>query len=173
MVEGEGRKMQDDATFLALAFAARKKSDDPKASRVMNSGVGAVLVSNGRVVGEAANVIPPNLKSRGKRPLLDRDADRYYFIEHAERAALFTALVAGESVSGATLYCTRFPCSDCARALAWFGVSRVVTAEGLTGEERWLESQRAARKILRGSGVKVKVLSATSEQAKPEKLGIG
>ena len=90
------------------------------------------------------------------------ETDRYYFIEHAERAAIFTAAAAGEPLSGATLYCTRFPCSDCARALVWFGVSRVVLAAGLTGEDKWLESQRAALKILRGSGVKVRVIKASS-----------
>jgi dCMP deaminase len=163
--------MQDDAAFLSLAFKARRMSDDPKANRVSSSAVGAVLASAGRVLAQAANVIPPPLKSRGKRPLLMQEADRYYFIEHAERAAIFTALIAGESVSGATLYCTRFPCSDCARALVWFGISRVVTAGGLTGEDKWLASQRAALKILRGSGVKVKVLpSSFSEQVEPEDL---
>jgi dCMP deaminase len=159
--------MQDDTAFLALAFKARRMSDDPKANQVSSSGVGAVLVSAGRVIAQAANVIPPPLKSRKKHQPLVQETDRYYFIEHAERAAIFTAVAAGEPLSGATLYCTRFPCSDCARALVWFGVSKVVSAAGLTGEEKWLESQRAALKILRGSGVKVRVITASSlEQPK-------
>jgi dCMP deaminase len=166
MVGGDRNKMQDDAGFLRLAFSARQMSDDPKANRVSASAVGAVLVSAGRVIAQAANVIPPRLKSQQNHQLLVREADRYYFIEHAERAALLTAADAGESALGATLYCARFPCSDCARALVWFGVARVVTAGGLTGEEKWLESQRAALKILRGSGIKVRVLTNSSRRRK-------
>jgi dCMP deaminase len=166
MAKAEREKAQDDAQFLQRAFDVRKGSDDPKAARVPNSAVGALLVSGNRVISQSANVIPPQLKLGNGHHFALQDAERYHFIEHAERAAIFSAMLAGESVSDATLYCTRFPCSDCARAIVWFGVARVVTAAGLSGEERWLESQRVALRILRGSGVKVRVLTTSSSLQK-------
>jgi deoxycytidylate deaminase len=167
MVAVKGEKAQVDARFLQRAFDIREKSDDPKAVTTTNSGVGAVIVYNNTVVSESANVITPKYKaSLGTEPLKLEESDRYHFIEHAERATIFSAVAEGKSVSGGTLYCTRFPCSDCARAISWFGIQRVVTGGGLSGEQRWLESQRAALKILRASGVKVRVLKAkvTSNQ---------
>jgi dCMP deaminase len=150
--------LQGDAEFLQHAFAVRGKSDDPKAAFVPNSAVGAVLVSRDRVIAESANVIPPRFKAERGYQIALKESDRYHFIEHAERATLFSASLAGESFTDTTLYCTRFPCSDCARAIVWFGVNRLVTAAGLAGEDRWIDSQRAALKMLRGSGVKVRVL---------------
>ena len=162
MLKSGRHKTQGDDVFMQLAFAARRLSDDPKAKHVQNSGVGAILVSQNRIIAQSANVLPPALKAHIERRLPIQETERYYFIEHAERAAVYRAVVSGESVLGATLYSTRFPCADCARTLVWFGVSRVVTAGGLTGEDRWLESQRAALKILRASGVKVRVITKLS-----------
>jgi dCMP deaminase len=164
MTKGDRHKTQGDDVFMQLAFEVRRLSDDPKAKQVPNSGVGAVLVSRNRIIAQSANVVPPALKAHIEQRLPIQDTERYYFIEHAERAAVYAAVCAGESLLGATIYSTWFPCSDCARTLVWFGVRRVVTAGGLTGEHRWLESQRAALKILRGSGVKVRVLAKLSLQ---------
>jgi dCMP deaminase len=158
MAKAKRETPQGDAEFLKRAFGVRRESDDPKAASVPNSAVGAILVSRNRVIAQSANVIPPRLKAGNGHQFALQESERYHFIEHAERATLFSARLAGESFTETTLYCTRFPCSDCARAIVWFGVNRVVTAAGLTGEDRWLDSQRAALKILRGSGVKVRVL---------------
>jgi dCMP deaminase len=84
--------------------------------------------------------------------------DRYFLIEHAERAAIFKALLAGRDLAGATIYCTRFPCSDCARAVIWAGIKRAVFPAGFAGEDRWLSAQRAALRMLRETGVKVRYL---------------
>lgn len=109
---------------------------------------------------ESANVLPPALKAQHQETgRLISDEERYYFIEHAERAAIFEALLRGEDLTGATLYGSRFPCSDCARAIVWAGISRAVFATGYAGEARWLESQRAAVHILRNAGVTVRVLT--------------
>lgn len=48
---------------------------------------------------------------------------------HAEMAALLDAARRGTSVSGCTLYCTTFPCHDCARHILAAGIRRVVFVE--------------------------------------------
>lgn len=157
-------KTEADRFFLTLALGERFYSDDPKAKEVVQSGVGAVIVGKDGVIAQSANVLPPALKSHHEAKNRNiQDSERYYFIEHAERAAIFQALTNGRELRGATLYCSRFPCSDCARAIVWAGIRRAVFATGYAGEAHWLESQRAAVHILRNAGVTVRVLAVDSD----------
>ena len=48
---------------------------------------------------------------------------------HAEMAALLDAARRGVSIEGLTLYCTTFPCHDCAKHIIAAGVERVVYIE--------------------------------------------
>lgn len=147
-----------DRHYLQMAMEMRAHSDDPKASRVMESGVAAVIVTASKTV-TSANVLPPRLKETYLREGRSvSDDNRYFVIEHAERAALFKAYQAGADLSGATMYCTRFPCADCARAIAFSGIRRFVVPRGFKGEVRWLDAQRAALAILRDSKVTVRYL---------------
>jgi dCMP deaminase len=154
-----GSKTESDRYFLRLAIAERAQSDDPNAKAFPQSAVGAVIVARGRVLSRSANVLPPALKGHHLRVGHGSEPDeRYFFIEHAERAAIFKALLAGEDTRGSTIYCTRFPCSDCARSIVWAGIKRAVLASGYGEEVRWIDSQRAAVKLLRHAGVTVRIL---------------
>ncbi len=51
---------------------------------------------------------------------------------HAEMSALLDAARRGVAVQDATLYCTTFPCHDCARHIVGAGVARVVFIEPYT-----------------------------------------
>lgn len=150
---------QADRYFLSIAMANRQASDDPKSFVSPRSSVGAVIVKDNRILANAANILPPRLKEH--HILEDKgiaEEERYHFIEHAERAAIYTALLEQKSLKEATIYCTRYPCSDCARAIIWAGIKRSVFASGYAGEGRWIESQRAARDMLSNAGVTVRVL---------------
>ena len=165
-------KTQDDENYLVLAFAERNKSDDPKSHFVPQSGVGAIIVRDGQVVARSANVLPPKVKAQLNAHGADvGEAERYHFIEHAERAAIFMGLLERKSLEGSTMYCTRYPCSDCARAIVWVGISRLVVASGLAAERRWLEAQRAARSILKMGGVTVRVFQRATEAARTDEAG--
>lgn len=48
---------------------------------------------------------------------------------HAEMSALLSAARVGASVRGATLYCTTFPCHNCAKHIVAAGIERVVFVE--------------------------------------------
>jgi dCMP deaminase len=151
-----------DRFFMSQAHGERAKSDDPKAKLVPQSGVGAIIVKDGEQIGRSANVLPPRLASAFKeKGALVENADRYFVIEHAERGAIYDALLAGHNTMGGTMYCTRFPCSDCARAIIWAGIRRAVFPGGFAGENRWLDGQRAALRMLREAGVTVRYLSPT------------
>ena len=57
------------------------------------------------------------------------DLTEYGRIVHAEMNAICDAARVGVSVKGATLYCTTFPCHNCAKHLIASGVKRVVFLE--------------------------------------------
>src|SRR5262249_7717267 len=58
-----------------------------------------------------------------------RDVIEYSRSIHAEMNALFAAARSGISPAGATLYCTVFPCHNCARHLVTAGIKRVYYIE--------------------------------------------
>ena len=150
-----------DRYYLLQALSERASTDDPKAALVPQSAVGAIIATKEKIIARSANVLPPPLRQQySDAGLKVSDAERYYVIEHAERAAIFLALRSHAELTGATLYCTRFPCSDCARAIVWSGIKRVVFPAGFTGEQQWLTSQRAALQILRSSQITVRYLAA-------------
>jgi dCMP deaminase len=147
-----------DRQYLKMAIAEASYSDDPKRFLFPRSAVGVVIADRSGLLAASANVVPPGLAEGLRFESRDlAEADRYYFIEHAERAAIYKALLAGKEIRGATMYGTRFPCADCARAIIWCGIKRAVFSSGLTGEKQWLESQRSALQMMRLSGVKVRI----------------
>ncbi len=149
-----------DRIFLQRAFAIACDTDDPLFRDRPEVAVGAVITRNRLVVAESANRIPPRLREFAgyKKENIDSD-NRYLVIEHAERAAIYTAFAAGKELAGATMYCTRFPCSDCARTIVWAGISRLVVARGIQEETRWLKSQRVSRQMIRDAGVILRYLT--------------
>lgn len=144
-----------DRHFLALAEQVRATTDDPLSS------VGTVIASPaGEMIASSANTVPERMRSmiRSLRNrFLDEPASRYHLIEHAERAAIYKAALHGHSVSGATIYNTRFPCADCARAISEFGIARIVTAapSPSQNDDKWREHFDYALEIFHASDVEV------------------
>ena len=155
LVDSDSSLTERDRTYLLHAQRVAKQSHDPRAQEVERSGVGAVIVSGDRVISESANQLPRALERLVE--LVTR-ADREHLIEHAERGALYKAWKAGRRLDGATMYCTRFPCSDCARAVIIAGVGRLVVGRGFSKEGEWKESQRNALRMLRLAGVTVRYM---------------
>lgn len=52
--------------------------------------------------------------------------EKFYWIEHAERNAIYNAARSGASLAGCTLYVNRFPCADCGRAIIQSGITQIV-----------------------------------------------
>jgi dCMP deaminase len=149
-----------DRQYLLRAFKERVLSDDPKGKVNPPSAVGAIIVGEAGILSSSANVLPPGLatdmfSSDGIIP----DADRYFVIEHAERAAIFKALMLNKDLRGTTIYCTRFPCADCARAIIWSGITRAVFSDGPSKVSLWLQSQQAALRMMREAGITVHVIN--------------
>lgn len=106
-----------DQLHITNAVLVSMKSKDPRTK------VGAIIVDkNNHPVSTGFNGIPRGVLDNDDR-LHDR-ALKQFFIEHAERNAIYAAK---EDLEGCTIYVTFPPCSDCARAIIQTGIKRVIT----------------------------------------------
>ena len=142
--------------LLKCAQFHRRYSDDPRGKYAPGSSVGAALCTRERWKFFGANRIPAAF--RGKVAPLEGPDDprRYHVIEHAERLVLFEALLGGHNIFGATLACTRFPCSDCARVITIFGIGKLVVPIDAKDEAgKWKDAQAEAERILQAADVEI------------------
>lgn len=133
-------------------FAAASMSED---SDTQN---GAVLVPKKGLVATAANRMPCGVQRDACRL---RRPEKYRWIEHAERAAIYAACRFGTPTEGATMYCVWFACPDCARAIIQAGIREVVghvTPRRLT-PARWEADVAAGEAMLREAGVSMRWLA--------------
>src|SRR5690242_3026961 len=107
--------MTEHAALLERAIAAAARSPN----RVRK--VGAVLVTAATEFA-ACNDFPAGIKPLPERAVGD---NRFIWLEHAERTAIFEAARRGIAIDGATLLSTDFPCTDCARAIVLTGIKTV------------------------------------------------
>jgi dCMP deaminase len=110
-----------DKRFLELAKLVASWSKD------RSTKVGAVIVgpfNDVRSLGYNGfpRGIDDEVEERHARPA------KYKWTEHAERNALYNALLTSTSVERATMYLTWYPCADCARAILQSGIARLVCA---------------------------------------------
>jgi cytidine deaminase len=92
-------------------------------------------ISDNELVQRAqAEILKAHEPVEGDRPSLRQKALVQNIIEymrpvHGELAAITTASRLGISVAGATLYCTTFPCHECAKNIVAAGIRKVVFIE--------------------------------------------
>lgn len=99
-----------------------------------NRHVGAVMVKNKRVLTTGYNGAPSGIKScvergeclRQKLGIASGTRAEICYAIHAEQNAIIQAAKLGVSLEGATLYCTHFPCTICAKMIINSGVKRIV-----------------------------------------------
>ena len=135
-----------DQRFMGLADMVAQWSKDPRTK------VGAVAVGKDpRCVAFGYNGFPPGVLDLDER-LTNRPV-KYFFIQHAERNVLDNARF---DLIGATLYCTMYPCAECAKSIISKGISRLVSPSAPTAEP-WAESARYAAMMFEEAGVEVEV----------------
>jgi dCMP deaminase len=111
-----------DELFILQAALISQKSKDPSTK------VGCVIVNDDNVIlSTGFNGFPRGIDevqntSRWKRP------EKYHWVEHAERNAIFNAARVGVSLNGAKAYLNwePKPCSDCTRAIIQAGIKEVI-----------------------------------------------
>jgi len=110
-----------DELFILQAVLISQKSKDPSTQ------VGCIIVNDDNVIlSTGFNGFPRGIeedwKDRWKSP------EKYHWVEHAERNAIFNAARVGVSLNGAKAYLNwePKPCAECSRALIQAGIKEVI-----------------------------------------------
>jgi len=125
--------------------------------------IGAVLVQDGRVLlaGYNQHVPHPQMPYINGDPRGNFHKGEYIELSsaiHAEAGLIAAAAKQGLSLQGASLYVTTFPCPNCAKLIAYSGISQLYFREGyamIDGES-----------ILRSQGVELIRVAETENSAK-------
>jgi dCMP deaminase len=119
--------------------------------------VGCVIVGPDRdIVATGFNSFPrgvdESIEERYSRPA------KYFWTEHAERNAIYSAAKRGIALAGCTMYVPWFPCVDCARAIVQSGITRIVAHAPDVSDARWGEGFRIGLVLLEEAGVAIEFL---------------
>ena len=139
-----------ESFFKGIVELVSGLSDDP------SRGVGTIIVDqNNNILSYGSNTIPTGVikdVDRVNKP------NKYKWIEHSERNAIYSAVKRGISLDGSKMYCTYFPCCDCARAIIQSGIIELITSKPDINHEKWGESWNLASLMLEESGVKIRYI---------------
>lgn len=134
-----------DECLMQIAHVISERSKDP------NTQAGAVIADEGNVViGLGYNGFPRGVDNEnfpwGRTGKLSET--KYAYVCHAEENAVYNA---NGPVKGAKIYCTLFPCNECAKTIVQTGIREVIfESDKYHNDDVWV----AARKIFDSAQVK-------------------
>lgn len=144
-----------DHYFLGICDAVSKRSKDE------NTKLGCVIADQrNRIVSTGYNSFPagvldemwPNDRNcpiRFTKDGKEYEVTKYEVMAHAELNAIVSA---GRPLIGCTLYCTYFPCVECAKAIITAGIKKIVY---IKENPRFEKSCIIAKELFKQSGVEV------------------
>lgn len=133
-----------DECFMRIAHVIAERSKDPSTQ------AGAVLVTKDNiVVGMGYNGWPRGIEDEVLP--WDREGDfentKYAYVCHAEENAIYNA---NSSTKDCKVYCTLFPCNECAKTIIQKGVKEVIYESNKYSET---PAVKVAKKMLELAGV--------------------
>lgn len=151
MLKARENAISWDECFMRMAHVISERSKDPTTQ------VGAVIVDEQNVVlGMGYNGFPRGIANDAlpwerEGNFLDT---KYAYVCHSEENAVYNA---NQKVNGAKIYCTLFPCNECAKTLIQNGVVEVIYENDKHGH---LDPFIAARRLLDAAGIKYRQYSS-------------
>jgi len=130
---------------MRMAHVIAERSKDPSTQ------AGAVIVDpNNVVLGLGYNGFPRGIED--EKLTWEREGDfldtKYAYVVHAEENAVYNA---NASTENGILYCTLFPCNECAKTIIQKGIKEVVYEDDkYHNQDIW----KASRRLLDEAGVK-------------------
>jgi len=120
MIEPRDNYISWDECFMRIAFIIAERSKDPSTQ------AGAVVVNDANVVlGMGYNGWPRGIDSHDlpweREGSLEET--KYAYVCHAEENAIYNA---NGSTKGGKIYCTLFPCNECAKTIIQNGIKEVI-----------------------------------------------
>jgi dCMP deaminase len=143
-----------DRYYLEICGVVAKRSKDPSTK------VGCVIVGPAHEIRSTGyNSLPRRVRddvpARLERP------EKYLWIEHAERNAIYNAARAGTALEGCSIYADLMPCMDCARAIVQAGIVEVVTDEArfkAYSSEKYDEHFQRVMDLFSEAGVRIRTV---------------
>lgn len=140
-----------DQYFLAMAALVATKSSDPSTQ------CGAVIVNeDNQVRSTGYNGFPRGVEYTAER--MERP-EKYFWFEHAERNALYSAET---SLKGCKIYTNYLPCMDCARGIVQSGIAEIICPilnySDVANREKWEPHHKRTLLLCKEAGVKVRFL---------------
>lgn len=145
-----------DTYFFLLAFMASQRSKDPNT----RNGACIICPSSLSPIALGYNGFPRGCNDDSfpwRNDSKEKYENKYPYVEHAERNAIFNAARKGISTEHSILYLYSekqyYPCDDCAKAIIQSGISevRMLLASGCTND-KW--DAHGTKKMFNASGVK-------------------
>lgn len=132
--------------FMGVAMLSAGRSKDPSTQ------VGACIVnSENRIMSMGYNGMPcgcSDEKFPWERSGENLDT-KYPYVCHAELNAILN--FRGGSLKGCKIYCTLFPCNECAKAIIQIGITEVIYLEDKYADT---DSVKASKKMFDAVGIK-------------------
>ena len=136
-------------------------------SRDEHTHVGSVICDSDNVlVSTGYNSLPRAIEiDRGQKRLSREGGEKYFWMEHAERNAIYNAARRGTQLKECKLYVPWMPCADCARAIIQTGISEVIIHQN--GQDfydqhtngQWNEAHRRTTSMFMEAGVKLRFVT--------------
>ena len=129
--------------FMSMCYLLAESSEDPRTK------IGAVIVGpKGDIKSSGWNGLPRGIRNTVSSRTLT--PNKQYWFVHAELNAILNAGRNGISLKDCTIYCTAFPCHNCAQAIVQAGIVSVVYDLTLVG---WEDSINAASQMFFESNI--------------------
>ncbi|HPO61677.1 MAG TPA: deaminase [Candidatus Kapabacteria bacterium] len=144
-----------DELYMTMCYLVGMRSRDE------HTHVGSVIVDSDNVlVATGYNSLPRFIEKDEAGKRLSREkGEKYFWIEHAERNAIYNAARRGTTLKGCKLYVPWLPCCDCARGIIQTGISEVIYHKN--GQDfydantngQWVESHKRTTDMFCEAGV--------------------
>ena len=121
-----------DSRWMALAQLVATWSKD------RGRKVGAVIVgSDNEVRSTGFNGIPRGVNDNVEERHDAETGEKYLWVSHAERNAIYNAALLGVSTKNCTIYVPWYPCIECAKAIVQAGIAKIVCFEPDLADSNW------------------------------------
>ena len=150
-----------DQLYMTMCYLVGMRSRDG------HTHVGSVVVDSDNVlVSTGYNSLPRGIELDRNSKRISRDGgEKYFWMEHAERNAIYNAARRGTQMKGCKIYVPWSPCADCARSIIQTGSAEVIVHQN--GEDfynkntngKWLDANERTRRMFMEAGVKMRYLT--------------
>lgn len=117
--------------------------------------IGAIIVKSGSIISSGFNNFPNNVDSSKKERY--EKPERFLWIEHAERNAIYNAAKNGINIDGAEMYISaHLPCPDCTKAIINSGIKKIIVNPGSGPDtEPWISYRKISTQMLKEANIQV------------------